>query len=163
MENQIVIIQDKKYKYYCNLCNYGAKTNSDWLKHTKSSKHERGGLKIKICPTCNHECFNHWNLKQHYIMNHSTKEDRIKQKYYDKDLLFHIYSQNDISDYDTFDKTNIMFHLNENLFDTFIGLVASDILITSASSLSYSAAILSDGEIYYKPFWHTPGNKWIIC
>ena len=82
MENQIVIIQDKKYKYYCNLCNYGAKTNSDWLKHTKSSKHERGGLKIKICPTCNHECFNHWNLKQHYIMNHSTKEDRIKQKYY---------------------------------------------------------------------------------
>ena len=89
--------------------------------------------------------------------------NRIKQKYYDKDLLFHIYSQNDISDYDTFDKTNIMFHLNENLFDTFIGLVASDILITSASSLSYSAAILSDGEIYYKPFWHTPGNKWIIC
>ena len=73
---------ENKYKYHCDLCNYGAKTNSDWLKHTKSQKHARGGLKIKICPTCNHECFNHWNLKQHYIMNHSTREDREKQKYY---------------------------------------------------------------------------------
>ena len=89
--------------------------------------------------------------------------DKIKQKYSDKELLFHIYSQNDISDYDTFDKTNLIFHLNESLFDTFIGLVASDVLVTSKSSLSYSAAILSDGEIYYQPFYHTPGNKWIIC
>jgi hypothetical protein len=88
---------------------------------------------------------------------------QIKQKYCDKELLFHIYSQNDISEYDDFDKTNVIFHLNENLFDTFTGLVASDILITSKSSLSYCAAILSDGEIYYKPFWHIPGEKWIIC
>lgn len=41
---------ENKYKYYSDLCNYGAKTNSDWLKHTKSQKHARGGLKIKICP-----------------------------------------------------------------------------------------------------------------
>jgi len=89
--------------------------------------------------------------------------NNIKQKYHDKDLLFHIYSQNDISDYNYFDKTNMVFHLNENLFDTFIGLVAADILVTSRSSLSYSAAILSDGEIYYQPFWHPPGEKWIVC
>lgn len=87
----------------------------------------------------------------------------IKQKYHDKDLLFHIYSQNEINDYNDFDKTNLVFHLNENLFDTFIGLVAADILITSRSSFSYSASILSDGEIYYQPFWHPPGDKWIIC
>jgi len=87
---------------------------------------------------------------------------KIKEKY-NKDLLFHIYSQNEISDYDKFDKTNVVFHLNENLFDTFTGLVAADVLIMSKSSLSYSAAILSDGEIYYQPFWHKPGEKWIVC
>ena len=49
------------------------------------------------------------------------------------------------------------------VIDTFIGLVAADILITSRSSFSYSAAIISDGEIYYQQFWHPPGDKWIIC
>lgn len=89
----------------------------------------------------------------------------IKEKYInsDKSLLFHIYSQNDISDYDGFDKTDIQFHLNENLFDSFIGMVAADVLVTSKSSLSYAAAILSDGEIYYNPFWHPPGENWIVC
>lgn len=32
----------------------------------------------------------------------------------------------------------------------------ADILIISPSSLSYVAALISDGEIYYKPFWHKP-------
>jgi len=80
-----------------------------------------------------------------------------------KKLLFHIYSQNNIDDYKDFDKTDIVFHLNENLFDTFTGLVAADTLVTSASSLSYVAAILSEGLIYYQPFWHLPGGKWTLC
>jgi hypothetical protein len=89
----------------------------------------------------------------------------IKEKYKHKEkpLLFHIYSQNDITAYHEFDKTDIQFHLNENLFDSFIGMVAADILVTSRSSLSYVAAILSDGEIYYNPFWHPPGENWIVC
>jgi hypothetical protein len=87
----------------------------------------------------------------------------IKNKYNDKPLLFHIYSQNDISDYDEFDKTDIQFHLNENLFDSFTGMVAADVLVTSKSSLSYVAAILSEGEIYYTPFWHPPKENWIVC
>lgn len=33
----------------------------------------------------------------------------------------------------------------------------------SRSSFSYAAAILSDGVIYYQPFWHPPGDKWIVC
>lgn len=81
----------------------------------------------------------------------------------DKRLIFHIYSQNDISEYDGFDKAGLCFHLNENMFDTFIGLVAADILVTSRSSFSYVAAILSDGIIYYQPFWHPPGENWIVC
>ena len=90
--------------------------------------------------------------------------ERIKKtRVDDKQFIFHIYSQNDISDYDGFDKEGLCFHLNENMFDTFIGLVAADILVTSRSSFSYAAAILSDGIIYYQPFWHPPGEKWIVC
>lgn len=80
-----------------------------------------------------------------------------------KRIIFHIYSQNDIRDYDEFDKEGVCFHLNENMFDTFTSLVAADILVTSKSSFSYSAAILSDGIIYYQPFWHIPGESWIVC
>ena len=34
--------ENNKYKYYCNLCDHGSNSNSDFLKHTKSKKHERG-------------------------------------------------------------------------------------------------------------------------
>jgi len=74
--------ENKEFKYFCDLCNYGSKSNSDFLKHTKSKKHERGGLKPKICIFCDHVCFNHWNLKQHLLTQHSSIEERKKQKYY---------------------------------------------------------------------------------
>ena len=32
----------------------------------------------------------------------------------------------------------------------------------SASSFSYIAAILTDAEVYYLPFWHKPKKEWII-
>jgi len=91
--------------------------------------------------------------------------NKIREKYKnnDKKLLFHIYSQNNINNYKRYDNSDLCFHLNENLSDSFIGLVAADILITSKSSFSYVAAILSDGEIYYTPFWHPPSKNWIVC
>ena len=48
------------------------------------------------------------------------------------------------------------------MIDTFMGMVNSDILVTSASSFSYIAAFLNEGEIYYKKFWHPPMEKWIV-
>ena len=42
-----------------------------------------------------------------------------------------------------------------------MGLVSAEILVTSASSLSYTSALLSYGEIYYKQFWHPPSKEWI--
>ena len=77
--------------------------------------------------------------------------------------MFHIYSQNDISDYSNYCLTDIELHLNDDLFNTFTGMVSADILVMSRSSLSYVAAILSDGEIYYQQFWHSPADHWIIC
>jgi hypothetical protein len=99
------------------------------------------------------------HLKYYFDIIESLKKTILT----DKQLIFHIYSQNEVSDYDEFGKEGLCFHLNESLFDTFTGLVAADILVTSRSSLSYSAAILSDGLILYQPFWHPPDEKWIIC
>jgi len=87
---------------------------------------------------------------------------KIKEKYFDKKLIFHIYSQCDLENFKIYENTNTILHIDENLLDTFKGMIFSDILVTSASSLSYSAALLSNGEIYYKQFWHPPMNNWII-
>lgn len=88
----------------------------------------------------------------------------IRNKYKNKECEFHIYSENNITDYTTsgYDTQDFVYHLNESIIETFIGMVASDILITSKSSLSYTAALLSDGEIYYIPFWHPPSKRWIV-
>jgi hypothetical protein len=91
--------------------------------------------------------------------------NNIREKYRNskKLPLFHIYSQYKFHDYKLYNNNDIYYHLNENMFDSFIGMVAADILVTSKSSYSYIAAILSDGEIYYNPFWHPPKNSWIVC
>lgn len=56
---------------------------------------------------------------------------------------------------------NIVYHFNESLFESFIGMVAADILVTSKSSFSYTAALLTEGTVYYLPFWHCPAASWI--
>ncbi len=89
--------------------------------------------------------------------------NEIRNKYKDKELQFHIYSQGNTNDFKCFESEDTVFHIDEDLFSTFQGLVAADVLVTSASSLSYSAAFLSDGEIYYLPFWHPPLENWIVC
>lgn len=88
---------------------------------------------------------------------------KIKEKYFDKKLIFHIYSQGDLENFKIYENTNTILHINENILDTLKGMIFSDILVTSASSFSYSAALLSNGEIYYKQFWHPPMNNWNIC
>jgi len=87
----------------------------------------------------------------------------IQQKYIENDLLFHIYSQGIEEDFvSIYGNKDIEYHINENIFDTFSGLVFADILIMSRSSFSYAAALLSDGEIYYQHFWHPAAKHWII-
>ena len=76
-------------------------------------------------------------------------------------MLFHIYSQGDISKFKKFANDDVYFYLNDSICDSFIGMVSADILVTSASSLSYIAALISDNEIYYLPFWHNPRKNWI--
>lgn len=91
------------------------------------------------------------------IINH------IREKYKnDKDILFHIYSQGNIKNFECYINYDVILHIDEELTSTFTGLVASDILVTSKSSFSYIAAFLTDGEVYYLPFWHPPKKNWIV-
>jgi hypothetical protein len=77
-----------------------------------------------------------------------------------KNKTFHIYSQGDLKSFEKFKADDVVFHLNEKLENTMYDLVTSDILVMSKSSLSYVSGLLSDGVVYYLPFWHNKLNKW---
>jgi hypothetical protein len=72
-----------------------------------------------------------------------------------------IHSQGELSDFTLFKNLDVEFSLNKTIEETFIDLVTSDILVLSKSSFSYTAGLLSDGLVYYQPFWHKPVKNWI--
>jgi hypothetical protein len=85
----------------------------------------------------------------------------IREKYKkDKILQFHIYSQGDISNFDNYKADDTILKINMNLFDTFKEMVSANALIITKSSFSYIAGVLSDGDVYYEPFWHPPMKHW---
>lgn len=87
--------------------------------------------------------------------------NNIRLKY--SNCKFHIYSQGEPLKFSSYLADDVVLHLDEPILDTFNGLVFADILVTSASSFSYVAAMLTNGQVYYKTFWHTPSKNWIIC
>ena len=89
-----------------------------------------------------------------YVMN------VIINNYPDKNIKFHIYSEGPTENFKNF--SNCILHLNESLTDTFTALVLADILVTSSSSFSYVAAMLTENIVYAKNFWHRPSSKWIV-
>jgi hypothetical protein len=89
--------------------------------------------------------------------------NKIRDKNKGSDLLFHIYSQGLEADFSQYKNDDTILYINTDIISTFIGMVAANILVLSRSSLSYTAALLSDGEIYYNPFWHNPAKHWIVC
>jgi hypothetical protein len=88
--------------------------------------------------------------------------NKVRDDFKDKKLMFHIYSQGDQSNFSILVAPDTVFHLNEDILDTFNGMVFANILTTSTSSFSYVAALLSKGIIYHQPFWHKPLSKWRI-
>jgi hypothetical protein len=98
-----------------------------------------------------------------YYLNIMNKiRDKYNKSSTNKELLFHIYSQGEIIQFQDLANSDVKFYLNYDICESFIGMVSSEILVTSPSSLSYVAALISDGEIYYKRFWHNPRKNWII-
>jgi len=84
----------------------------------------------------------------------------IRKNFNHKQLQFHIYSQGNKEDFKIYESNDTILHINEDIVPTFTGMVASDMLITSRSSLSYLAGLLSDGTVFYQPFWHPPRKNW---
>lgn len=99
------------------------------------------------------------NTPDEYYLN---KINTVRKKYKDKKILFHIYSQGELSNFNNYIANDTILKINMNVFDTFKEMVGADVLIMSKSSLSYTAAILSAGEIYYQPFWHPPMKHWYL-
>lgn len=87
--------------------------------------------------------------------------NKLRIVYAAKKPLFHIYSQGNNENFKKFNAPDLILHLNESVEDTFIPLVLADVLVTSRSSFSYVAAILSEGTVYYMPFWHPPLPGWL--
>ena len=89
--------------------------------------------------------------------------NEIREKYTEKPLQFHIYSQGKKENFKDLENTDVEFHLDEEVTNTFMGLVTADILLLSPSSFSYVAGLLSDGIVYYKKFWHNKKREWLLC
>jgi hypothetical protein len=85
----------------------------------------------------------------------------IRKTYTDKPLKFHIHSQGLPISFKEFVADDVVLHINDSTLNSFNDLVFADILVTSKSSFSYIAAILSNGIIYYTNFWHPPLAHWI--
>jgi len=86
----------------------------------------------------------------------------LRDLYCSKNPQFHIYSQGDIEAFKKiFPEDDIVLHINESIEETFSAMVLADVLVTSRSSFSYTAGILSEGIVYYIPFWHPPLSNWI--
>ena len=97
------------------------------------------------------------NMDKEYI----NLMKKINKKY-NGECHFYIESQGDLDDFkDFFIFKNITFNLNGFPEISFYRMVISDILVITKSSFSYTAALLSTGEIYCKEFWHTCGKNWI--
>ena len=73
-------------QYYCEKCSFHANYLSHWNNHLESKKHngekrkERSDKVLEPkCNLCNYETDKTINMKQHYLNNHATKEERQKE------------------------------------------------------------------------------------
>jgi hypothetical protein len=102
---------------------------------------------------------------EYYIKSLLTIRETYLKDNADIKFQYHIYSQGhedkfaDFTNHEIIGR-DVMLHVNDSNEDTYLGMTLSDILITSASSYSYSAAFFCDGDIYYTKFWHKPCSWW---
>lgn len=105
------------------------------------------GVKREVLSKKRH--FFYQNLLNNLIKNHVNHE-------------IHVFSQGDIKEFQFLDSFPIQFHLNKPLIETFYHLMISDILVTSNSSLSWTAHLFGANKMVYSrlTFFHSwyPGT-----
>lgn len=95
------------------------------------------------------------NSDEHYL----AAMKKIRKLY--PSAKFFIYSEGKEEQFARFKLNDVELHLNEDIKDTFHALVTADILVTSKSTFSYTAALLSDGVIFYTPYGNPKLSHWI--
>jgi hypothetical protein len=89
--------------------------------------------------------------------------EELRNKYFFRNPLFHIFSQGDEAQFrQIFPGNDVVFHVNESIEDSFTSLVLADVLVTSPSAFSHTAGLISEGTVYYMPFYHKPLPSWIV-
>ena len=158
--NQLINIIDGKFDYYLSTPAFKKYKTVFWqnkIKHNFNNNNFNVAVHIRrYCMTVDNGC-KRQSIPLSYIANIMNQ---IRKKY--ANVRFHIYSVGDIEHFNPLLNPDVELHINENISTTFIQMVSADALITSRSSLSHVAAMLSDGEVYYIPFWHPPRKDWII-
>ena len=102
---------------------------------------------------------------EYYIRSLLTIRETYMKLNPENRIQYHIYSQGteikfvELCKHEVIGE-DVILHLNDTNEDTFIGMTLADILVTSASSYSYTAAFFCDGDIYYTDFWHKPCSWW---
>ncbi len=88
----------------------------------------------------------------------------IKNKISDN-IDIHIFSQGNVANFSDFDEIgNVIYHLDEDEYQTFHSMIVADILLVSPSSFSYFAGIISQGlKIAKYPWLHElpEDSEWI--
>ena len=99
---------------------------------------------------------------QRYTTNNQYKYiiSKLRSIYPNEEI--HIHSEGDVNEFVDLIGGKTFLHLNEPMEISFHSLVTAKVLVTSKSSFSYTAAILSVGKVYYIPFWHIPFQNWEI-
>jgi len=82
------------------------------------------------------------------------------------EILFHIYSQNTLDSEKYRGLPYLVFHIDDTVTNTFLGLVFADVLIASKSALSYCAGLLTNGTVYtmkYVSELNPLKEDWNVC
>ena len=92
---------------------------------------------------------------------------RLKQVLSGMTLQFHIFSQGDASQFESFGElSDVQLHLDGDPKSAFLFMSQADFLVCSPSSFSFSPGLLNPGIKFIRsPWWHTipPDGTWVEC
>ena len=86
-------------------------------------------------------------------------------KFFQKEYPGHsicIYSLGEPRDFSDLQLPGVVFNLNGSVTEAFHGMVCAKMLVTAIGTFSYTAALLSEGAIFYLPFFHHPLKHWTV-
>ncbi|NBX49283.1 hypothetical protein EBT25_04925 [bacterium] len=82
-------------------------------------------------------------------------------RYHHPDAVIHVVSDGRPDIFGNFKMDGVVLHINEPVVDTFMMMVYADILVTSKSTFSYTAAMFNKNEVRYTQCCHTPESHWL--